>query len=269
MPTMENVDPSIAFVMMKGEPGTRKSTSALSYPRPQYWFSWDRKMNGLMIPMRNWGINPREIQYDDYEDWDKPRMKLEQLQTNCPFKTIIVDSVTSSADSTLRQTMKMKRGVKRSSGSAAGKLVGGIAVNEMEDYNAESSALSEMIALLKDIHAYHKINVILIAHVIQTEYKSPIGDTHISRTIVTAGKRIAAKIPAYCSEVYHFNIEKGFDASQGGQYALLTEHTGDDFARTALPLDRKIIFGNSPLYDKYIIPAIEKMKQTEQSTIIK
>jgi hypothetical protein len=33
---------------------------------------------------------------------------------------------------------------------------------------------------------------------------------HTSRTIVTAGKRVAAKIPAYCSEVYHFGIKKEF-----------------------------------------------------------
>ena len=73
---MSTIDPSILFVMMKGEPGTRKSTCALSFPTPQYWFSWDRKMEGMMIPMRNWRIDPKLIQYDDYEDFNKPRTKL-------------------------------------------------------------------------------------------------------------------------------------------------------------------------------------------------
>jgi hypothetical protein len=41
------------------------------------------------------------------------------------------------------------------SGAAAGKNIGGIAVNEIEDYNAESSALNELIALTKDIQAYN------------------------------------------------------------------------------------------------------------------
>lgn len=259
---MEDVNPSIIYGMFKGEPGTRKSTSALSFPRPQFWLSWDRKMNGLMIPMRNWGINPKEIQYQDYDDWDKPRAQLEKFQVDCPFKTIICDSVTTMADSALRQTMKLKRGDVRKSGKEAGKVIAGIAVNEMEDYLAESSALQELISLTKDIHSYHKVNIILIAHVIQAEYKSVSGQTHFSRTIVTAGKRIAPKIPAYCGEVYHFNIKKGFDASQGGSYALLTEHTGDDFARTALPLPKEIEFGNEPLYDKYILPAINKLKQS-------
>jgi hypothetical protein len=221
-------------------------------------------MNGIMIPLRNWGIDPKLIQYDDYDDFNRARIKLEQFQVNCPFKTIVVDSLTSCADMTLRQTLKAKVGKTRASGATAGKQISGIQVNEIEDYNAESAALQELVSLTKDIHAYHKVNIILIAHVVQAEYRSIAGETHISRTIVTAGKKVAPKIPAYCGEVYHFNIERSIDTSQGGAYTLLTEHTGDDFARTALPLPRKISFGGEPLYDKYIKPAIDKMKEQPQ-----
>jgi AAA domain len=262
---MTSVDPSILYCMFKGEPGTRKSTSALSFPTPQYWFSWDRKMKGLQIPMRNWGIDPKLIKFDDYDDWNKAEAKLKQFQVECPFKTIIIDSITSMADTTLNQTMKMKKGVKRQSGQEAGRKVGGIAVNELEDYNAESAAISDLVRLTKDINSFHRVNVILIAHVIQVEKQSEGGQTHMSRSIVTAGKRIAAKIPAYCDEVYHFNITKGFQADgSGGKYGLLTEHTGDDFARTALPLKGEIEFNNDSLYDKYILPAINKLKQSPE-----
>jgi hypothetical protein len=261
MPNMNDVNFDALYCMFKGEPGTRKSTQALSFPGPQFWFSWDRKMSGIYLPMKKWGIDPKTITYEDYEDWNKPKMQLEKFQSQCPYKTIIIDSVTSMADMTLRQTVRLKYGKTRSSGATAGKLVGGIAVNEIEDYNAESSALQELIALTKDINAFHKVNIILIAHVVKAEYRDTAKNvTHISRQIVTAGKNVAAKIPAYCGEVYHFNIKTGFDASQGGAYSLLTEHTGDDFARTALGLDKEIIFGNDPLYDKWIKPAITKMK---------
>lgn len=269
MPTLQNeINVDTLYSMFKGEPGTRKSTCALSYPRPIYFFSWDKKMRSLLLPMREWKINPSEVSYDDYSDWNGARIKLEQFQLNCPFKTLVVDSITSLADCTLNQTMKLKKGVTRQSGANAGKLIAGIPINELEDYNAESAALAEMVALTKDIHTFHKVNIVLIAHVIQADYKAVNGETHISRTIVTAAKKIAAKIPAYCEEVYHFNIEKGIEVGSGGNYALLTRHTGDDFARTSLPLNKKILFGDEPLYPKWIKPAIDSLKQslTPQTT---
>ena len=262
MPTLDSVNFNSLYCLFKGEPGTRKSTQALSFPGPQYWFSWDRKMNGIFLPMRKWGIDPKTIHFDDYDDYTKGRTKLEQLQVNCPYKTIVVDSITSCADQTLRQTMKLKYGTTRKSGAAAGKLVGGIAVNEIDDYNAESSALQELVALTKDINIYHNVNVILIAHVVKAEYRDTTKNvTHVSRQIVTAGKNVAAKIPAYCGEVYHFNIKKGFVEGSGGDYSLLTEHTGDDFARTALNLPKEIVFGDKPIYTTYIQPAIQTLNQ--------
>jgi len=257
MPTMDSVNFESLYCLFKGEPGTRKSTQALSFPGPQYWFSWDRKMNGIYLPMKKWGLDPKNITFDDYDDWSKAKTKLEKLQVDCPYKTLVFDSLTSMADMTLRQTVKLKYGVKRQSGADAGKLIAGIAVNEIEDYNAESAALQELIALTKDICSWHKVNIILIAHVVQAEYRNTANNTtHISRTIVTAGKKVAPKIPAYCGEVYHFNIKRGMEVGGEGQYSLLTEHTGDDFARSAIGLSKEIVFGDKPLYDTYIRPAI-------------
>jgi hypothetical protein len=264
---MENIDFNAMTYMFKGEPGTRKSTQALGFPGPQYWFSWDRKMGGIYLPMRKWGIDPKTIHYDDYDDWTRARVKLEQLLITCPYKTLVFDSLTSCADMTLRQTIRMKTGASRKSGQTAGKMIAGIAVNEIEDYNAESAALQELIALSKDAIMMHKVNIILIAHVVQAEYRNTTNNTtHISRTIVTAGKKVAPKIPAYCQEVYHFNIDKGFEADGPTKYTLLTEHSGDDFARTSLPLPSKIEFGDRSIYDSYIIPAI---KQAEDIKVVK
>lgn len=266
--SLSNVDPSVQYTMIKGEPGTRKSTHALTYPRKQYWFSWDRKMSGILVPARKWGIPLNEIDYDDYDDWSKALVKLEQFQVSCPYKTLVFDSLTSCADMTLRQTMQLKKGTSRQSGAKAGKQIAGIAVNEIEDYNAESSALNELIAITKDISAYHKVNIVLIAHVMEASYKNiTSGQQQISRTIVTAGKRVAAKIPAYCTEVYHFGIKKGMIEGAGGDYTCVTENTGDDFARTALDLPREIKLGEDQLYTKYILPAIEKLKANPSAQV--
>jgi AAA domain len=263
VPTMESVHAGEGlFACFKGEPGTRKSTSALSFPGKQFWASYDQKMNGLLIPMKNWGIDPKNVEYEDYDAWEPFRDKLERLIVNCPYNDIIVDSVTSMADATVRGVVNTKSTDKK------GKRIAGIPVAGFEDFNAESSAISEMIALLKSIRRSHHTNIILIAHVIQVDYKDAAGETHVSRTLVTAAKKIAAKIPAYCDEVYHFNIKSGFEVGKGGQYALLTEHTGQDFARTSLPLPKEIIFGNEPLYDKWIKPAIQQLTNQPQTVRI-
>lgn len=256
MPTFDVVKMDALYALFKGEPGTRKSTAALSFPKPIYFFSWDRKVGALGLPLRNWGIDPKQVAWDDYTDWTKGLEQLKKFQVTCPYKTVVIDSITSCADAINRQTLKVK------GSDAKGKGIAGIPVNSIEDFNAEDSALKELVAVTKDIHAYHKVNVILIAHVIQKEVKTSDGKTHMSRTIVTAGKGISQKIPAYCDEAYHFNIKAGFDADLGGQYACLTTHTGDDFARTSLPLPSEIVFGNDPLYDKWIAPAIQKFNNT-------
>ena len=97
MPTMEGFNPDALFAMLKGEPGTRKSTQALTFPKPQYWVSTDQKMESLILPMKRWGYKASEIHYDDYSDWDSAKLTLEKLSGKgefsyrCPFKTVIVD----------------------------------------------------------------------------------------------------------------------------------------------------------------------------------
>jgi hypothetical protein len=264
MPNMDAVTLENQYCLFKGEPGTRKSACALSYPGPQYWFSFDRKMNGLWIPKRNWGLKSSHITYDDYMDWNPALKKLEGLRVNNPYKTIIIDSITSCADAINRQTLRLKTGTSTRAGEDKGKTIAGIPVNSIEDFNAEESALKELVSLTKDIAGYHGCNIILIAHVIQKDIKNASGQvTHVSRTIVTAGKGIAAKIPAYCPEVYHFNIKGGGFGS--GNYSLLTRHTGDDFARSSLDLESEIVFNDEPLYPNFIKPVIDKMIADEET----
>jgi hypothetical protein len=258
MPTLDQAGSEVLFTMLKGEPGTRKSTEALSYPTPQYWISTDQKMEALTLPMKRWGVNPKEITYDDYTDWSKPRAYLEKLQVNCSFRTIIVDSITSIGDNMNRETIKQKR-----SDNTGGKKIGNIYVPGIEEYNAEASAFQELIAILKDIHKFHKVNIILIAHVVGQRNKDNDTNklTHHSRVIITGGDKISGKIASYMTEVYHFNIEADFNVDSGeGKFGLFTQHTGNDYARTSLPLERKIQFNNEPLYERWILPGINKLK---------
>lgn len=252
---MNDANLDVLFTMLKGEPGLRKSTQALSYPTPQYWFSTDQKMEALVLPMKRWGIKPTDIEYDDYSNWDKPLDKLNKLKVQCPYKTLVVDSITSMGDAMTGQVRKNK------GKGGDGKIIGGIPVSGFEEFNAESSAFQELIACLKDIHKFHKVNVVLIAHVVGQRKDDPNNkSTHHSRIIVTGAEKISAKLASYMTEVYHFNIKPAFEADKEGEYTLLTTHTGNDYARTCLPLPQEITFNNEPLYPKYIRPAIERLK---------
>ena len=255
MPTLDSVrlDDGL-FTLFKGEPGTRKSTCALSYPLPQYWFSTDQKMEALKLPAAKWGVDMSKVHFDDYSDWAGPKTKLEQFRTNCPYKTLIVDSITSMGDAMTSQVRKMKKDDGKST-----KTIGGIQVSGLEEFNAESQAFKEMISLLKDVAKYHKLYVILIAHVIgQRKDEDSNKQTHHSRIIVTGAAQIGAKIASYVTEAYHFNIRAGFEANSEGKYGCLTVHTGNDYARTSLPLPQEIEFNNDPLFSKWIEPAIKK-----------
>lgn len=263
MPTLNDVKMDALFTMLKGEPGTRKSTVALSYPTPQFWVSTDQKMEALILPAKRFGVDMREIEYEDYVDWDKPRIKLEQLQVNCKYKTIIVDSITSIGDAMTRQVRKLK------AKDNSGKTIGNIPVSGFEEFNAESAAFQELIAILKDIHKFHHVNVILVAHILGVRKDNDANKlTHHSRIIVTGAEKISAKIAAYMTEVYHFNIKPAFEADKEGSYGLMTVHTGNDYARTSLPLPQEILFNNAPLYDKWIAPAIKKLEEEVSLTKI-
>lgn len=257
MSKMSDLNFDTVFALFKGEPGTRKSTAAASFPTPQYWFSFDQKMEAMLLPMKNFGTDLSQVDYDDYKDYSSARSKLEKMQEKCPYKTIIIDSITSAADAMNRQTIEMKSGSTGKDGAEKGNRVGGISVNTMEDYKAEASAFQELIAKLKDVHKFHKANIILLAHVIGE--RKDAGSTHFARIIVTGGKIISAKIPAVCGEVYHFNVANELDTSRPGHYEVVTTHTGDDFARTGLNLPQRIRFDNDSLYDKHINPAMKAM----------
>jgi hypothetical protein len=245
----------VSFNLFKGEPGTRKSTCALSYPTPQYWVSTDQKMEAMVLPAKRWGVDmDKDVHFDDYTDWNKPKAYLEKLKLNCPYKTIIIDSITSMGDAMTSQ-------VKRFKGQGGGKTIGGIAVSGFEEFNAEAAGFQEMIEILKDIHKFHKVNIIMIAHVLGVRKDDPNNKhTHHSRIIVTGAERISAKLSFGVTEAYHFNIKADFDADKGGHYALRTVHTGNDYARTSLPLKEEIVFDNDPLYEKWIAPAIKALK---------
>lgn len=269
MPSLSEVKAKALLTMLKGEPGTRKSTQALSYPLPQYWFSTDQKMDALLIPAKLWGIDRTKITYDDYSgsdishSWNQMLSKMESFQLSCPYRdgTIIIDSITSTGDVINLQTLELTKGTSKKDGEAKGRRIGGIAVDTFDEYKAEKSAFRDMLSTLMDIRKAFNVNIVLIAHVIGERKVDEIGITHHARVIITGGKAISGNIAAYCHETYHFNVTPHPDPSKPGSFKIRTTHTGADYARTALPLPLEIDLQDKPLYDTWIRPAIIKLNE--------
>lgn len=254
-----------ALYLFKGEPGTRKSTAALSFPKPQYWFSFDQKMEALIVPAKKWGIDISQIKYDNYTKYGPMKKKLEEFQVSVgEIKTIVFDSISSAGDAINLDTMRQKSGTTSTSGAEKGKRIGGIQVAGLEEFNAEASFFTEILGLLKDIRMYHRVNVIIIAHVMeaQMDAKTAAMGNFVakSRQLATGGRKISAKIPAHCTEVYHFNLKPEADISRGGKYEILTAHTFLDFARTAFDLPTTMEFNDQQLYT-LIKPYIDKLME--------
>lgn len=243
-------DDNAIFVLAKGDPGAGKSIAISTWLKrgPMFFFDFDGKIKAIInFWKRN---NPdllKNLEYERFESYNEAAECFERyIKDGHPFTGGIAwDTLTTSVDSLLVQVNDIKGG--------GHKKVGGIAVNEIEDYNAESSGLTRLIQHAKfKLHVPFKTNFFMLAHVVKvqsTELKT--GAIIESRQLVTAGKKVAAKLPGYFDEIWHFYNDK--DMGTGNmKYLLSTQNSGADFARTSCNLPSVI----DCTYPKYLYDII-------------
>jgi len=232
------------FCLFKGDPGTGKSIAAASYPKP-YFFDMDGRMKSVV---NYWRPRAKEFEYDRFNSFYQVNHRLEEFYSYCPFETLVYDGITSGADQILADMLSTRdKGAKKV-------LRGGIEMYQIEDYGGESRGLQIVIDNLKAISFKHGINCIVTAHVLTTEstdLKSKVTTT--SRTLLTAGKKVAAKLPKDFDEAYHFDVQANMEVGGDPKYTVVTRNTGWDWAKTALPIDTRIDFTNGSLYDLIMV----------------
>ena len=244
------------MALFKGEPKTGKKFAWASFPEPIYCLDTDGRMASIIS---NPLLNKRDIEYDTFTRYDNFYSKLEELQDNCPFKTVVWHSVTSAAR-LIQDWLFENRGKGKEfseltetqrENSKQPLSIGKIPIMGIAEYNGESSALSQCLTKCRIIRNVHKVNVIVVCHVIITE--SPVlgGGARVSRRILTGGNKIASEIPGYFDEVYHFEYKLEGLSESGGRFVAHTKATGTDFAGTSLNnLPEEIDFTNSLFYDE-------------------
>jgi hypothetical protein len=235
--------------LFKGEPSGGKSIAAASFPNC-YIFDFESRIRSVA----NYWLpkGKRDIAYDTFgpKDFTKFDQKMDLLLANCKYETVILDTLTSLSDLVLFHVLNLKGADPK----IKGKKIAGISVNTIEDYGAESSVLTELMMFMRQIKCKYKI---LVAHVVKTEKNDPTNNQSVvTRALLTAGKKVAAKLPGYFDEIYHFQQRPDF--SMKPEFVALTSNSGDDFARTSINLPKEIKFTNGNFYE-IIKPSLQEV----------
>lgn len=250
------------FGLLKGEPGSGKSIAAASFAKSgrTFIFDFDGKFGAIHNYYSNICKHPDILDNIDFQRFDDYNTAVELLndwiETGCPYKTIIWDTLTTTVDRIMAQVSEIK-GINNKNL----KKVGDIVVSDIEDYNAESSALTRLLQASKFKPNMKNINFLMLAHVVTTEsYNLKEQRSVVTRTLFTAGKKVAAKLPAYFDEIYHFiNSESGPEWG-GTKYEVFTSNAGVDFARTSLPIGKKLDITGPKLFYDELMKEINKVK---------
>ncbi len=175
----------------------------------------------------------------------------------CPYQTIVLDGITTTGKLLLKTMVDT-----REAGSK--KIIrGGIELNQIEDYGGEGKGLDTIINNLQVISLRHAVNVIVTAHVLETSSSNiKTGQTTVSRSLLTGGKKVAASLPVYFDEAYHFDVKSSMNPDERPRHTIVTHNVGEDWAKTALPIDLRIDFTDSSLYN-------EVMKQLEGKEFVR
>lgn len=254
------------LTLMTGEPGTGKSWQAASYAKvgKTLILDLDQRANSLIKLVKENPDLAKNIDVDQFapDQFVELNDRLVKLQQRCEFDVVIVDGLTASSRLLMNYMMAI-RGTSRGTDKTPYKKKGILDLPEIEDFGGEARGLNIIIDVLRSIPVKHAI---LTAHLIVVEtYNIVTNKKTTSRALLTGGKKVAAELPAYFDEVYHFRVEPNANQSKPPDFMVYTTHTGDDFAKTALPLSSSINVTN-----KLLFPIVEKaIVELSQPALVK
>lgn len=229
--------------------GNGKTVAAASFPGPIKFYDFD----GRMQPVKLFYPNRRDITYDlvgiesqrpngefpgciGFMDFAR---EFESLQDRCPWGTVVVDSITALTAT----SVGFQLGIKAREGKGK-KLSSGIQVPSWDEFNGETSVVQQILDVAKILPC----NVIFTAHPVDKSIDAGGGTLKKARSIAAYGTKTPSLVPIYFNEIYQFGVEPPSGPDQPAQRFIMTQPTGKDMAKTALPLPPRIDITNKPLY---------------------
>lgn len=243
------------FAMIKGESGSGKSIQANSFPEV-YNFDFDHRLQAVRrfyakrdpnkkIHGRSYQVNEFPQMYKEVEAWAE--------RGRCPYQTINFDTSTTIIEAILHyinvakgQATSKAKTAEGDTGFGMSLKLGILSLPPLDDFRWLIKGFQDILALARQIDNVH---VILCCHVQQVSEKK--GRTTVSRSVL-ANQGLAQKLPVSFDEIYHMDIETGILSDSKIKRTIVTEHSGEDFARTSLNLPARIDVTDKFIYDHII-----------------
>lgn len=241
------------FALFKGPSGSGKTVGALSFPSI-HMSDFDKKMPAIARKH----FPKKSIDYDQYDDIYAYKDQLLSWlgEGNCPYETLLNDSITSMISLILKSVGLAKGEGIENMLNTMHKFSGKFKQDLMsiDYYNAETRITEWIMDICKQLYSQkgNPKNIIFTAHILATE-SGPNLKTGIvtkTRSIVTAGKKVAAYIPTQFDDVWLFGTSKGdLDPNSRVRHLMTSETSGEDDAKTAFRLAKMTDFTDANLYE--------------------
>lgn len=205
-------------VLAYGPSGTGKTCLAAGFPGPIEYWDFDHKISSAAQHYK--GQSDRLSSIDVYQfaqlgkheriaEWEKRLKFIDANKTKLPFKTLVVDSLTTLSSMMLDDYIhRSQKGIKRALAD----------IPAMQDYQLLDKHLTQIISGLLALPC----NVVFIGHM-NAEKDESTG--MIMKRPLMAGK-FADKLPIYFEEVYVSQIDSN------GKYVLQTQGDSTMICRT-------------------------------------
>ena len=240
------------LAIFKGESGEGKSVGALSFPNA-YVFDFDRKMPSISHKH----FPDKEVFFDTFENIFQIDATLSELSNNCPYETLIVDSITGLVNIIMDSVGQVKNEsvteiLSRTTKSKTIEMMG------IDYYSAEDRFATYFIDRLKSLWARdgNPKHVIIVAHVVQVDSAPDLKTKIVTRTrsIVSKGKKFSAWLPTGFDNVYIFGRARPDlgDINQTVKRIIKTESYDEDSAKCSYNFASVIEFTNGSLYDELV-----------------
>lgn len=254
MPSTKDLDLLSGFkIQLNGKPGAGKTGMAGSFHKAGKikFFDFDAKLEILK------SLYPTaDIEYDMYgaDNFGKFLDDFQALQTHCPYKTIIVDSLTILSNTCVVYQLMNK-------GKMGRTTKGGVQTTGYDEINGETALITKMLEIMKIVVAKFKCNCIWTTHPVFKIEPATVNTSDAADDKQTPGKKVSSiaaygfkipqVVPGYFNEIYHVKAAKAdMDGSKIRRELYTTWCPDDSDVRSVIQLPNRTDVSDFDLYGK-------------------